>query len=75
MVKETVEEEEEEEEEDESAESEEEEEPEYEGIGRSNLADLGEIDVYEEQERLRASAENDYQKDQKVNLDDLKSGI
>jgi PSP len=57
------------EEEDESEEEEEEYVPEYEGIGRNNLPDLAQDDIYEEQERLR---QDSYQK---VNLDDLKSGI
>lgn len=40
----------------------------YEGIGRSNIADLDEDNLYEEQEKLRSESK-------RLNLDDLKSGI
>jgi splicing factor 3B subunit 2 len=57
---------EEEESEPEDEEEEDEEEPEYEGIGRSDLPDISAADIYEEEQKLRS---------EKVNLDDLKSGI
>lgn len=50
----------------EEEEEEEEEEPEFEGIGRSDLPDISAADIYEEEQKLRS---------EKVNLDDLKSGI
>lgn len=49
-------------------EEEDEDQPEYEGIGRSNIADLDEDYLYEEQEKLRGEST-------RLNLDDLKSGI
>ena len=56
----------------EEEEEEEEEEPEFEGIGRNNLPDLDADDIYEEEEKLREE-QSSYK--ERVNLDELKSGI